>query len=120
MRIVIEAIANVFRKPYTRKYPYTKARVFQRFRGRILYYPVRCIGCMQCAKNCPNNSIHFYKKGKINFDMNKCMYCGLCEDVCPTKPKAIKLTNEFEYADSDKEKVKKNVISAERFPGLEK
>jgi NADH-quinone oxidoreductase subunit I len=28
---------------------------------------------------------------------NECIYCGLCEDVCPTKPeKAIKLTDHYE------------------------
>ncbi len=108
MKIELEALKNLFKKPFTKKYPKEKVTPFPRFSGRLHFYPKKCIGCRLCEKYCPVNAIKFHKKGKIDFDMGLCIFCKLCEDICPTK--AIKLSNEFEYADKSKKKVSKNVI----------
>lgn len=111
MRVTLEAIISLFKKPFTRRYPKEKLKVFSRFRGRIKFYPERCIGCKLCEKYCPVGAVNFHKKGNIDFDMGLCVYCGLCQDVCPTKPKSIDLTNEFEYADKNKKKANNFIIS---------
>ena len=103
MGIMLECIKNFFKKPFTKKYPLIKTKTYERFRGRILYKSKTCIGCMQCAKNCPSAAITFHKKGKIDFNMGECMYCGLCVDVCPVD--AIKFLNEFEFADKNPKKL---------------
>ena len=106
MRILIEALASLFKKPFTRKYPKEKLKPFPRFRGRINYYPKRCIGCRLCEKYCPVKAIKFHKKGDIDFDLGICVNCGMCQDVCPTKPKSIIISNEFEFSNKNKKKLK--------------
>lgn len=111
MKIELEALKNLLKKPFTRRYPKEKIKPYSRFLGRIHFYPKRCIGCRLCEKYCPVNCIKFYRKGKIDFDLGLCIFCKLCEDVCPTKPKSIIVSNEFEYANKNKEKVRKNVVN---------
>lgn len=89
-----EAIFNLFRKPFTGKYPFGDKKVCDRFRGWLVYHPKKCIGCKQCEKNCPVSAVKFHKKGKIDFDMGLCILCGQCGDVCPTQ--AITYSTEFE------------------------
>jgi len=102
MGIVWECIKNLFKRPFTQKYPFVKPEIYERFRGKIKYKSKICIGCMQCAKHCPSVAIKFYKKGRIDFDMGKCLHCGLCADICPVK--AIIFTHEYEYADKNPKK----------------
>ncbi|MFH1474145.1 MAG: 4Fe-4S dicluster domain-containing protein [Candidatus Aenigmatarchaeota archaeon] len=110
MGITTEAIKNLFKKPFTRRYPKEKLKPYKRFRGRIKYYPKRCIGCRLCEKYCPVGAVKFHKKGKIDFDLGICVTCGMCQDVCPTQPKSIEMTNEFEFSNKDKKKLK-NVVN---------
>ena len=95
MGIMWECFKNLFKKPFTRRYPFVKAEPYEKFRGRILYKSNVCIGCMQCAKNCPSAAITFHKKGSIDFDMGECFYCGLCVDVCPVN--AIEFSNKTQF-----------------------
>ncbi|MBL7100506.1 MAG: 4Fe-4S dicluster domain-containing protein [Nanoarchaeota archaeon] len=112
MGIMLECIKNFFKKPFTKRYPYVKAEVHERFRGRIIYKADVCIGCMQCSKNCPSEAITFYQKGKINFDLGECFNCGLCADICPVN--AIEFSNEFEFADKNPKKLSNKVESGNR------
>jgi len=69
------------------------------FRGRhIIRYDI-CTGCDACNKICPVDAIKMKplpikRPNKIpEVNLAVCIFCGLCEDVCPTKPeKAIKLS----------------------------
>ena len=68
------------------------------FRGRhVVKYDI-CTGCDACNKICPVDAIvmkplPIKRPNKIpEVNLAICIFCGLCEDVCPTKPeKAIKL-----------------------------
>ena len=40
-------------------------------------------------------------KKEPRIDINKCCFCGLCEDVCPAK--AIRLSRKIPFADDIKE-----------------
>lgn len=104
MEIALEAIKNLFKKPFTERYPYVKKKPYDRFRGNIKFSPEKCIGCKLCETYCPAKAITFKSKGKIDFDMTKCIYCGNCHDVCPTG--AITYTTDFELANKDKKKIK--------------
>ena len=42
----------------------------------------QCTGCAVCAKNCPSDAITGVPKEKYSIDQNKCIKCGICEDVC--------------------------------------
>jgi NADH-quinone oxidoreductase subunit I len=68
------------------------------FRGRHEVLYDACTGCDACNKICPVDAIimkplPLKRPNKIpEVSLSICIFCGLCEDVCPTKPKAIKLS----------------------------
>ncbi|MGR3221222.1 MAG: 4Fe-4S dicluster domain-containing protein [Candidatus Anammoxibacter sp.] len=43
-----------------------------------------CIGCKLCAKACLESAITSDKDGKPIFDIDKCISCGDCINMCPT------------------------------------
>ncbi len=103
MSLTLEALGNLFRKPFTRRYPKEKVPTFKRFRGKLVYHPEKCIGCKRCVAVCPSAAIRFRGKGKLEFDLKACMQCGLCVDTCPVK--AITWSRDFETAGSDRDKL---------------
>jgi len=103
MSLLKEIMANIFKKPFTRKYPKEPTMPFKRFRGKLIYYPEKCIGCKLCVRNCPSGAITFYRKGRIDFDLKTCIQCGLCVDLCPTH--AIIWNKKFDTASRDKKKL---------------
>lgn len=107
-------IRHVFHKPVTEEYPYVK-RISKNYRGLHVVYEKKCTVCRVCENSCPNRSIKIeLKNGKqksksisdynYTIDIGKCMWCGLCAEVCPFK--AIEMTPEFELSTYDK----KNLI----------
>ena len=41
-----------------------------------------CTGCTVCVKNCPQNAIEGERKKPHKIIQEKCIKCGICEDVC--------------------------------------
>jgi len=43
-----------------------------------------CKGCALCVNSCPTGILYLDGKSKISVkDINKCIFCGLCEARCP-------------------------------------
>jgi formate hydrogenlyase subunit 6/NADH:ubiquinone oxidoreductase subunit I len=107
-KMIKQVLESFFKKPATTMYPYVKEDTPKSFRGKMRFYPERCIGCKLCMRDCPSNAINVKKIGEkefeIEIDLGKCMYCGQCADSCMKK--AIEVTNEFELAVLDREKLK--------------
>jgi len=63
-----------------------------RYRGEHTVDYETCIGCDACNKICPVHAITMkhlpLKKQNIvpEVNLSVCIFCGLCEDACPTKP----------------------------------
>lgn len=90
---------EMFRHKVTVKYPVERLPVSHRFHG-LLALPIdpetgkdACIICFKCERICPDRCIHIEAEGKgkervlsrFDIEMDKCCYCGLCVEVCPTE-----------------------------------
>ena len=96
------------RKPVTVRYPFVKAHIPKRFRGKLAFNPATCIGCKICERDCPSAAINIRKVGDKKFecdvDLARCIYCGQCVDSCPKK--SLATTEFFELAQLTRGKLK--------------
>ncbi len=109
-------LKNFARPHITVEYPKETVTFAPRFRGvpRLRRDPDNgeelCISCLLCEKICPDHCIYIdaesnpHGKGKLLkqfvIDYERCCFCGLCVDPCPTKPlTAIYMSHDFELAD---------------------
>ncbi|MDD5085539.1 MAG: 4Fe-4S binding protein [Candidatus Omnitrophica bacterium] len=119
--MIRQVLHSVVRKPATIKYPREKTEMPEGFRGRVKFYPEKCVGCTLCMKDCPSDAIVIRKVGEKQFeaeiDLGKCIYCGQCVESCPRR--ALEVTKEFELAQLDKAKLKV-VFRAGPGDGIEK
>jgi NADH-quinone oxidoreductase subunit I len=97
----------MFKPAVTLQYPYEKKNMSPRFRGALSFHPEVCISCDMCVRVCPSDCISLEskrnEKGKkdllwYQIDFAKCNFCRLCEEICPTKPKAVHHSLEYELA----------------------
>jgi formate hydrogenlyase subunit 6/NADH:ubiquinone oxidoreductase subunit I len=106
-KMIKQVLQSIFRKPATLRYPFEKAPMPDKFRGKLKFYPEKCIGCKLCMRDCPSNAIIIKKvndKFECEIDLGKCIYCAQCVDSCMKK--ALEATKEFELASLDREKLK--------------
>ena len=79
---------SFFKKPATEKYPFVKLDAPENLRGKLLWNPEKCAGCMLCVKDCPSGAIELITIDKVNkrfvmrYHMDKCTYCAQCVLNC--------------------------------------
>jgi len=107
-------------KSITERYPDEEKWVpYRRFRGvhnlwRDEEGRELCVACELCSRICPTDCITVIpteddtgrgiadRVPKVwDVDLSRCLFCGYCEDACPTT--AIRLGREYEYAATDLE-----------------
>jgi len=105
---------HAFHRKVTVRYPEEKRKLPARWKGRIVLTrdpdgEERCVACYLCSSVYPVACIALQagidEKGRrrpdffrINF--SRCIYCGLCEEACPTF--AIQLTPDYEMAEYER------------------
>ena len=97
---VKEAISQLFSKPSCAMYPAVESVAAPRYRGRIAFYPDKCINCMMCERVCCGGAItHTVEKteegDKVtrSFNLGCCTFCAHCMDFCTHG--AIELTQDY-------------------------
>ncbi len=71
---------------------------------RPVHHREHCIDCMQCWAYCPDMAILLEDGVRvIGMDFDHCKGCGICANVCPTKPKSIDMVSEIEAQRKDAE-----------------
>src|SRR4051812_10353375 len=95
----------MFQPKVTYQYPQEKPPIAERFRGMLTFHIDECIACDLCVRACPSACIDLEsvrneagKKVIQNYtiDFGKCNWCRLCEEACPTNPKSVHHTMEYE------------------------
>jgi formate hydrogenlyase subunit 6/NADH:ubiquinone oxidoreductase subunit I len=64
MSMLISTLKNLFSRPDTNKYPQQGAEIPATNRGRVVWDMQRCIWCRMCEKNCPTKAITTDKEKK--------------------------------------------------------
>lgn len=107
-KMIKEVLSSIFKKPATINYPEEKMDMPERFRGKLKFYPERCVGCKLCMKDCPTNALNIVKTPDNKFiaeiDLGRCIYCAQCVDSCLKK--ALESTPDVELAELDAGKLR--------------
>lgn len=114
---MIETFKKIIKYPrLTQDYPKRPVNS-SLFIGKPEIDPEKCNNCGECAVRCPSRAIILDKASKnIGINYDECVFCVLCEDLCPTG--AVKMTNRFELAEKDRNTLRQKalVIGEENLP----
>lgn len=92
----------LFKKPYTREYPFVSVKAPEGYRGRHTLDPIKCISCGLCERDCPANAIELVEvsgKRMPKFFLDRCIFCYQCAETCPRN--AIELSANYEMSTTD-------------------
>jgi len=103
-QMIMEIVSAVFKKPFTRQYPFISPKVPEGLRGRQIFHPERCISCGLCARDCPAEAIEMIEvsgKKMPLIHLERCIFCYVCVENCPRN--ALTGSTFYELASTNKE-----------------
>lgn len=96
-------LKNGFKPDVTLKYPEEKKTLNENFRGKIHYNKEKCIKCGMCIKVCPAKGAVSIENNEFKLNYAQCIYCYNCVDNCSRK--ALERTGDYELAAAEKEEL---------------
>lgn len=89
-RITGLVVKALFRRPYTRRYPFVVRAPFKAVRGHVEVDINTCTLCTLCQKKCPTGAITVDREGRTwAIERMACLACSACVDCCPKKSIAM-------------------------------
>lgn len=89
-------IARIHQGFRTVPFPSEKVTLPLRFKGLPDVNSGTCSAdCKECQAICPTQAISF-KQGRLALDLGKCLFCGVCEKVCPRG--VIRFSKDYQMA----------------------
>ncbi|HZK02762.1 MAG TPA: 4Fe-4S binding protein, partial [Anaerovoracaceae bacterium] len=83
--------------------------IFDHFPGNPVIDTSLCDMCGECLKRCPAEAISMGKiQSEIGINHDQCIYCMLCEEVCPLG--AIGATKDIFTAESEKDRLRNKTL----------
>lgn len=83
-----DVLKSFFKKPITEKYPFVRHEAPENLRGKLIWEPEKCTGCMLCVKDCPSNALELIVLDKVNkrfvmkYNLDRCTFCAQCVINC--------------------------------------
>ncbi len=83
-----DVLRSLFRSPATELYPHVRKPSPDRLRGKLVWEPEKCAGCMLCVKDCPSDAIELIVLDKVNkkfvlrYHADRCTFCAQCVVSC--------------------------------------
>jgi formate hydrogenlyase subunit 6/NADH:ubiquinone oxidoreductase subunit I len=103
MSVLSEVIKNLIRKPFTHKYPYQPVVLPHGFRGNFTWDKEKCVFCEICEKICPVETIKV-DRDKKSYEID-IGKCIFCAECERACPKdAIDLTEKLTPVETEKAK----------------
>lgn len=97
---VKEALTKLFSKPSTIAFPAAPSPAKPNYRGRIVFYPEKCINCNMCERVCAGQAISHTsepceegEKITRQFYLGSCTFCSHCASFC--NHGAIELSDDY-------------------------
>jgi len=127
LRVLREALASLFSKPFTTRFPAEPFVPDDAFRGRPRFQEAGCVACGACAQVCPPKCIEVIDDldperptRTLIQHLDACIWCGQCERHCPTGA-GIELTTEWNFfgvrPEDFEERVQKELLLCETCGG---
>ena len=82
-----ELIRGFSRKPVTLRYPFEKLKPPEGFRGKLAWEPEKCVGCGICTKVCPTFALEMVGKGLTAELRYYLSRCAFCAQCVESCPR---------------------------------
>jgi len=82
-----ELAKHLFKKPITLKYPFEKISPPEGFRGKLSWDADKCVGCGLCVTVCPSFALEMIGKGPTAEFRYYLSRCVFCSQCVSTCPK---------------------------------